>query len=177
MKITTFGLFAAFALLSHVGMASAADPVEEYRQAMAIAQEQFQESAGIATAQYIAALKQSLTEETKKGNLEAAIAIRDQIKSLEQVSPIANVIVDKLAGTDWVNSNGVPFQWKEDGTFLHHGVPRASVPIDSRRVAIVFANAKVGVLVFNDSFTTFEQWGHESQDRPLFKGKKVSLKQ
>ncbi|WP_298864382.1 TIGR03067 domain-containing protein [uncultured Gimesia sp.] len=103
MKITTLGLLAAFVLLAQIGIVTAADPAEEYRKAMAAAQERFSQAAGLATTKYVATLKESLIEETKKGNLEGAIAIRDQIKLLEKQS---------VAATNDESSSSLQGEWE-----------------------------------------------------------------
>lgn len=63
----------------------------------------------------------------------------------------------KLAGTKWVNSNKVPFEWATDGRFLHKGVEREWKAVDGSRVQIVFKANHVDTLVFNESFTEFKQ--------------------
>lgn len=63
----------------------------------------------------------------------------------------------KLAGTKWVNSNKVSFEWTADGRFLHKGVEREWKVIDGGRVQVVFKADHVDTLVFNESFTEFKQ--------------------
>lgn len=167
---------AAILFVSPVSTLNAADPADEYRQAVLAAQKQCRDAIAEARAKYVMALTEALTAETQKGDLDAAIAIRDQIKALQNQPVETDIVMDRLAGSDWINTNSIPFQWKEDGSYYWNGKPGICIQIDSKRLAIVFQNFRVGVLVFNDDFTTFEQWGHEDRDKPLFTGKRVSLK-
>jgi serine/threonine protein kinase len=67
----------------------------------------------------------------------------------------------KIAGTSWVNSNNVTLTWQPDGSFRHsRRLAAKCIPIDDRRVAILFSDTDINVLVFNEDYTTFQQYWH-----------------
>lgn len=80
----------------------------------------------------------------------------------------------KLAGTKWVNSNKVSFEWTTDGRFLHKGVEREWKVLDGNRVQIVFGPDHKDTLVFNESLTEFTQLIRGGPD--TLKGKRVNDK-
>jgi len=63
----------------------------------------------------------------------------------------------KLAGTKWVNSNNVTFEWTKDGRVLHSGEEREWKVLDGSRVQIVFGPGHVDTLEFDSDMTTFKQ--------------------
>jgi hypothetical protein len=69
----------------------------------------------------------------------------------------ADSLKGKLAGTKWVNSNKVSFEWTTDGRFLHKGVEREWKVLDGHRVQIVFGPDHEDTLVFNEPLTEFKQ--------------------
>ena len=69
----------------------------------------------------------------------------------------AESLKKKLAGTKWVNSNNVSFEWTRDGRFLHKGVERQWKVLDHKQVEIIFAQDHVDTLIFNESITEFKQ--------------------
>lgn len=75
----------------------------------------------------------------------------------ESQRPTTDSLKNKLAGTKWINSNKVSFEWTQDGRFLHKGIEREWKVLDGKRVQIVFAASHKDTLVFNDSFTEFKQ--------------------
>lgn len=62
-----------------------------------------------------------------------------------------------LAGTRWINSNNVVFEWTRDGKFLHGGKERQWKVLDGRRVQVEFGPDHVDTLEFDDGVTTFKQ--------------------
>lgn len=66
-------------------------------------------------------------------------------------------LAKRLAGTKWINSNGVTFEWTADGRFLHNGKERQCNVLDERRVQIVFGANHIDTLEFDDGLTTFRQ--------------------
>ena len=62
-----------------------------------------------------------------------------------------------LAGTKWLNSANVSFEWTKDGQFLHNGKQRQWRVLDGHRGQIVFEPNHVDTLVFNHDFTEFKQ--------------------
>lgn len=84
--------------------------------------------------------------------------IRSIIKSHSKPSgKTAGSLKQKLAGTKWINSNNVSFEWTTDGRFLHKGVERQWKVVGGNRVQIIFGPKHVDTLVFNDSLTQFRQ--------------------
>ena len=63
----------------------------------------------------------------------------------------------KLAGTKWVNSNKVTFEWTKGGRFLHNQVEREWKVLDDRRVQIIFSPNHIDILEFDDGLKTFKQ--------------------
>jgi hypothetical protein len=62
-----------------------------------------------------------------------------------------------LAGTKWINSNKVSFEWTKDGRVLHAGKEREWKVLDKNRVQIVFGPGHVDIFEFDDSMKTFKQ--------------------
>lgn len=62
-----------------------------------------------------------------------------------------------LAGTKWINTNNVTFEWTKDGRFLHAGKEREWKVIDQTRIRIVFGPGHVDTLEFDGDRTTFKQ--------------------
>jgi hypothetical protein len=75
----------------------------------------------------------------------------------------------KLAGTKWVNSNRVSFEWTADGRFLHKGTERQWKVVDGRKVQIIFGPDHTDTLVFNEAFNEFKQLIRGGPD--FFQGK------
>jgi hypothetical protein len=75
----------------------------------------------------------------------------------EAQGSIKKSLTTKLAGSKWMNSNNVSFEWTNDGRLLHNGVDRNWRALDERRGQITFGPNHVDTLVFNDSFTEFTQ--------------------
>lgn len=178
MKIAAICL-AAVLFVAHSSTLDAADPAEEYRQAVLAAEKQCQDAIAEARTKYVMALTEAMTAETQKGDLDAAIAIRDEIKSLQNQPTESNIIMENLAGTDWLNTNNMKLQWKKDGRFFWNGNPTLTVQIDSHRLVMVAANSikpRIPVIVFNDDFTVFELWWPEDREKPSSTGKRVPAK-
>jgi hypothetical protein len=95
-----------------------------------------------ARADYLAALKEQMLAETKKGNLDAAVAVRSKINRLEAQARETKSILKRLAGTTWTVPGGPTFQWAEDGTLYHAGRERPCAPIDAHRVVVVLASGQ-----------------------------------
>jgi len=62
-----------------------------------------------------------------------------------------------LAGTKWMNSANVSFEWTTDGKFLHRGIEREWRVLDENRVQIVFKPNHKDTLVFDASLSSFKQ--------------------
>ncbi len=62
-----------------------------------------------------------------------------------------------LAGTKWINSNKVSFEWTKDGRVLHAGKDREWKVLDQNRAQIVFGPGHVDTFEFDDSMKTFKQ--------------------
>lgn len=126
--------------------------------------------------EFVEGLEKVLVAETKKGNLDSAIAIREKLRFLgAHGSPKGNLLV-LLRGTNWVNSNGIEFKWEKDGSFLHAGTPRSCSLVSDDAVAIFFDVGHVDVLQFNAERTSFEQYSCRSEESPLFTGQRVGTK-
>ncbi len=81
-------------------------------------------------------------------------------------------LAKKLAGTKWVNSTGASYEWTPDGRFLHNGNERQWKIADKQKVQIFLRPGDASwdaTLIFNESFTEFEQRFTGSQDS--FRGK------
>lgn len=63
----------------------------------------------------------------------------------------------KLAGTRWLNSNGVSFEFTKDGRFIHGNREREWKVLNGNRVQIVFSPRHKDILEFNDATNTFKQ--------------------
>jgi hypothetical protein len=61
-----------------------------------------------------------------------------------------------LAGTKWINSNDVSFEWTKDGRLLHNGVERDWKVTGKQSVEINFGS-HTGRIEFDDDFTSFKQ--------------------
>ncbi|MFN0016976.1 MAG: hypothetical protein ACKVP0_01885 [Pirellulaceae bacterium] len=78
----------------------------------------------------------------------------------------------KLAGTTWVNTRQVLFEWTKDGRFRHNGNDVPWKVIGPGKVEVVLNADRIDTLVFNDSFTEFKQLikgGPDSYDGKLMK--------
>src|SRR5262245_51939855 len=157
--LRTFGISCVLAA-SAAAAVRAEDPSAEkkYRAAVTKAAKAKDAAIEAARAEYLATLKDQLLEETKKGNLDAAVALRSTINRVEAHAKATQSILKRLAGTSWVAGGGVTYQWSEDGTLIQAGRERACVPLDGRRVIAVIASGQVVVLEFDEKFTKFEQY-------------------
>jgi len=89
---------------------------------------------------------------TSAPNLPHHLAKRSITINLQEES-----LKSKLAGTRWVNSNKVTFEWTQDGRFLHNRVEREWKVLDDRRVQIIFSPKHIDTLKFDDGLKTFKQ--------------------
>jgi hypothetical protein len=157
----------------------AAEPMdqatEKFRNDMITARKAYDQAVENATATYIKALKTTLAEQTQRGDLDAAVVTRDTIKWLESQQAAGNIIMDKLAGTSWMNTIKVTWEWKKDGSFYRNGKPMSCVPVDARRVAVVFGNSNIQMFVFDENFQTFAQWGKDDKDTPFTTSTRIKL--
>lgn len=179
--------FVCFSLFCPIGLLVAADApkfssknaqqaVAKYRLAIERAKEDYDKALAAAQAEYLDGLKAAMTEETKKGNLDGAVEIRDAIKAADAKSSDGPNIIERLKGTVWANSRGKMFRWDEDGTFTNDGNPWICVPVDENRVAIVYENDKVQVLQFDKKLAKFEGWGWGGKGKPEMTGSRVPAK-
>ena len=139
----------------------------------ASAESAYRAAVAAATAEYVRILKEAVVVETKKGDLDAALAVRDKIKAIECKASIGSLL-PKLAGTNWIADKGATFEWKADSTFLHKGGVRPCIAIDATRVVNFFDNTRVDVLVFDKELTKFEHCKLSSQPKPLEAGKRAA---
>jgi hypothetical protein len=152
------------------------DPAAErkYRAALVTAAKARDAAVEAARAEYLAALKQQLVDETKKGNLDAAVAVRAKLNRVESQARAAQSIVKRLAGTSWVTAGGASFQWGEDGTLYHAGRERPCLPLDGQRVLVVMASSQVAILEFDEKFTKFDQFSSRVSDKPAATGTRAA---
>jgi hypothetical protein len=78
-------------------------------------------------------------------------------KRLITISLQENSLKSKLAGTKWVNSNNVTFEWTQNGRFLHNRIEREWKVLDDRRLQIVFSSNHIDILEFDDDLKSFKQ--------------------
>ncbi len=157
----------------HAQKTSATDEMDkEYAMVVRKAEEEKKRTIEEAKAKYVKDLNTALIAETKAGNLDAAIAIRDRIKSLSQSADLSK----KLLGTKWVNSNGGKFEWTSDGRLLHFGIERQYFVVSEDSLAIVFGFRHIDELRFNKEITSFEQFNCKHGDKPIYTGRKETLK-
>jgi hypothetical protein len=155
-----------------VAVARGEDPTAEhkYRAALVRAAKARETAVDAARAEYIASLKEQLMEETKKGNLDAAVALRAKVNQVEAQARAVQSIGKKLSGTKWVIAGGASFQWTEDGTLYHAGRERPWTPLDAQRVIVVVASGQVAILEFDERFTKFDQYFTRVNDKPTATG-------
>jgi hypothetical protein len=154
---------------------SAQQTATKFKLAVEKAKQDHEKAVGAAQAEYVESLKAAMSEETKKGNLDGAVEIRDALKIAEAKRTGGPTLIERLAGTVWVNSRGKLFRWDENGRFTNDGNPWLCVPVDDNRVAIVYESAHVDVLVFDKMLTKFESWyGAKSKDTPAATGQRVT---
>src|SRR5687768_6556343 len=72
-------------------------------------------------------------------DLISSVSAPNSASAQKTQRPTPGSLKEKLAGTKWVNSNNVSFEWTTDGRFLHKGVEREWKVLDGNRVQIVFA--------------------------------------
>lgn len=68
-----------------------------------------------------------------------------------------NALKSRLAGTKWLNSNNVTFEWTADGKFRHAGIEREWRVLNGNHVEIIFGPDHKDTLVFDDDLKTFKQ--------------------
>jgi hypothetical protein len=69
-----------------------------------------------------------------------------------------NNLKSHLAGTKWINSNDVTFEWTTDGRLLHSGIKREWRVLNESQVEIVFGSEHKDILVFDEEMKTFTQF-------------------
>jgi hypothetical protein len=149
------------------------EAADTFQSDILLSKKTYDQTVATITADYLKTLKESLTELTQRGDLDTAVAIRDKIKWLESQQKAGNIIMDKLAGSTWINTNKVTFEWKKDGSFYRNGIRTSCALVDARRVIVVFNPHHIDMLVFDDKFQTFEQWNSSNNDAPLFTARRV----
>lgn len=149
---------------------------QRYAAAIRKADDERTQSLERAKTMYVEELEKSLVTETKAGNLDAAVAIRDRMRSLADAEPSTDSILTRLRGTNWVNANGVEFQWTKDGACLHSGKPRPCFLVAEDSVAIPFSASHIDVIKFNAELTSFEQYNCRNDGKPLFTGRRARFK-
>jgi hypothetical protein len=162
------------------GLAGAAargeDPSAEqkYRSALVKAAKAREAAIESARAEYLASLKEQMVEETKKGNLDAAVAVRAKLNGVEAQARAAKSIIRRLAGTTWTTGGGVAFQWADDGTLYHAGRERPCLPLDGQRVVVAGPSGQLEILEFDEKFTKFDQYTARVGDKPAAIGKRAA---
>jgi hypothetical protein len=179
-------LFTGSLLQQSACWAQEPSPAEEkYRAALAKASAAHAAAVTAARSEFIDALKVEMTEETKKGDLDAAIAVRDRIQRLEAAVE-GNILAD-LAGTSWLDSLSTVYKFHADGTFSTNAgaenkkdakLRKATmVPftVGSDTVVIAGWNRCYDILIFDQERTEFSRY-HFQFDRntaPFSTGKLV----
>jgi hypothetical protein len=157
-RLLALAMFVVF--VARVAAQDAASAESAYRAAVAAA-----------TAEYVRILKEAVVVETKKGDLDAALAVRDKIKAIECKASIGSLL-PKLAGTHWIADKGATFEWKADSTFLHKGGVRPCIAVDATHLVIYFDPTRVDVLEFDKDLTKFERFQLSSQPKSIEAGKR-----
>lgn len=173
-----FALIPIFTLLISGGRLSAQDAGsadKKYAAAIEKADKDRAAAVAAATAEYVRSLKELMAAQTKKGDLDAALATRERIKVVEAGAAPAPAAsgANPLAGTSWVTDKGATFEWKPDGTFLHKGGPRPCVKVDATRYVIYFDNARLDLIQFDKELTKFEHWQFSTNGKSLESGKRA----
>ena len=148
---------------------------EKFRSDMIAARKDYDQAVANASAEYVKSLKVALTDKMQHNDLDAAVFIREQIKWLEKEHKTGNVIMDKLAGTTWVNANKVTWEWKKDGSLFHNGQQVLCIPIDAKRVVVIFKNNWVQQFIFDDNYQKFEQWAWGNNGTPMDTANQIKL--
>ena len=94
---------------------------EKYQNDMIAARKQYDQAVASITADYTKILKTALTEQTQRGDLDTALMTRNKIRWLESQQAAAGNLMEKLAGTSWMNTLKVTWEWKKDGSFYRNG--------------------------------------------------------
>ena len=136
---------------------------EKYQNDMTAARKQYNQAVVNATADYTKILNATLTEQTQRGDLDAALATRNKIRVIEYRQGPAN-LMEKIAGTSWMNTLKVTWEWKKDGSFYRDGKQMVCVPVDAHRAVLVYKNTDIHMFVFDENYETFAQWGKSNTD-------------
>jgi hypothetical protein len=123
-----------------------------------------------ARSKLIAALTAEMTSETKKGNLDGAVAIRSKIRNLELQDAKAGLL-RRLADTTWTSDAAdgktYTFQFNKQGILAINGAIQNSYPLDERHFAFIrFGSRETFVLEFDEDFRKFEQYWGKGQQKP-----------
>jgi hypothetical protein len=166
-----FGVTGVFVLMFSGWQSVPAAPVSDqaadaYRNAVIGARKDYDVAVAKASAEYVKSLKTVLAGQVLVGNRGAAKTTRDKIKWLEKERTTGDVIMEKLAGTVWINDFGMIWEWKKDGSLYRNGIRTQCTPIDERRVVVVVRDNWVQQFVFDARFHEFEQWNWGNVDRP-----------
>ena len=144
-------------------------------------------SAAVKTARrgFIEALKEEMKEETKKGNLDGAVAIRDRIQRLEAIKD-GNVIAD-LANSSWLDTLSTVYKFHDDGTFSTNAgaenkkdakLRRSAAPVftvGSDTVVIAAWNRCYDILIFDEERKEFSRhhFQFDKNTPPFSTGRRV----
>ena len=108
---------------------------------------------------------ESASNENSKNGFRVVQVIGGQVAALANAGNRTNPhtvaqpvsLARRLAGTTWVNSNDVTFEWTSGGELLHNGTSREWRVLDEHRVQIVFSDSHADTLVFNGTLDYFKQ--------------------
>jgi WD40 repeat protein len=82
-------------------------------------------------------------------------------------------ILERLAGTVWVNSKGVRFEWLADGKFRHKDKERPCRDVGPNEVEIHFGGQHRDRLQFDPALTRFDQYSSTAGGGLLFTGRRL----
>ncbi len=100
-----------------------------------------------------------------------SVSFPSRLKSQRKKLP---PLAARLAGTKWINTNKVTFEWDDKGRFFHSGKEREYQVIDDSRLKIVFGENHVDTLVFDAQLTSFEQFKQRELNFARFLRAKLS---
>ena len=148
---------------------------EKYQNDMIAARKQYDQAVASITADYTKILKTALTEQTQRGDLDTALMTRNKIRWLESQQAAAGNLMEKLAGTSWMNTLKVTWEWKKDGSFYRNGQPMLCIPVDAYRAVLIYSKTDMQMFIFDENFQTFAQWGKGDKDTPFTTSTRVKV--
>jgi len=173
-------LFTASLLQPLACLAEEPSPAEKkYQAALAKAAEAHAAAVNAARTGFVEELKAEMTRQTKEGNLDKAIVIRERIQRLEAMTD-ASILAD-LADTSWMDSLSTVYKFHKDGTFSTNAgaenkknakLRKASavpITVGSDTVVIAAWNRCYDILIFDKERTEFQRYHFQfDQNTPPF---------